>query len=236
MWAAGVSHKTDNCARSQPSGGQIVKPKRKEQETSTVGRGFDDRYGSHLVGRGIATFPVLLLRWQAGLGLGNGELVTLLHVLSYYRQGGKWPSVSINALAEARDVARGVVEGEISQLEAKGYVARAGTDGRFGTFFYDLGGLFATLEEFVIAEQKLADLRRQQTQLRASALRGRFGHKETDTENEIKNKSKRTHRQREQTVRTDSEEGVAEFESGTRPVEGAVDCRAGAVAAEKPSE
>jgi DNA-binding MarR family transcriptional regulator len=132
-------------------------------------RRFEDRYGAPIVSRGIATFPALILRWQNALGLTDGEVVTLAHFLSYYLTRNDWPSVSIDAVADARDVHRSVVEREIRSLESKGYVAKAGKDTTHRTFRYDLSGLFTRLEELVSVEEKLAANRKEAALIRGAA-------------------------------------------------------------------
>lgn len=150
-------------------------------------RSFEDRFGAAIVSKGIATFPSIVLRWQAALGLDNGQLVTLLHVFSYYREGRRWPSVSINAIAVARDVSRALVEREIAELEAKGFISRAGVDPRYHTFHFALSGLFSRLQELVDVEQRLAELRSEQARLRRAFGTGRKTGKESEREDEIEN-------------------------------------------------
>lgn len=123
-------------------------------ETPTADRSLERRYGERIVSRGIATFPTLILRWQATLGLADSEVVTLAHLLSYYRHGGTWPSVSIKWMAACRNVHRCVVERDLAQLVAKGYAAKAALDPRFRTFYFDLSGLLAQLNGLADAEQQ----------------------------------------------------------------------------------
>jgi hypothetical protein len=164
------------------------------------------------VSKGIATFPSLIFRWQAALDLTNGELVTLGHILGYYRSRGKWPSVSIDAIAKAREVHRGVVDREIAQLEVKGYLVKAGTDARYRTFYYDFSGLLRRLEDFVAVEEGLENLKQQAAALRQRATRT-FQHKETETENQIENSSNRTRTQREPKQISTSQKVRAEEEN-----------------------
>lgn len=192
-----------------------------------VERSFEERYGRRIVSRGIATFPALILRWQGALELGNGEVVTLGHLLSYYRQRGEWPSVSIDAIADARGVHRSVVEREIAQLEAKGYVAKAGIDVRHRTYRYDFSGLFARLHEFVSVEEQLAELRAEQARIRKAVKERRSGGgdepPEYDGENSTKtyreNGQRGPNREQEQRSGTeDSQQRRATEDSQQRPL------------------
>jgi hypothetical protein len=134
------------------------------------GRDFEARFGTAIVSRGIATFPALILRWQKALGLDDGEVITLAYILSYYRKQNDWPSVSIDAIADARGVDRSVVEREIRQLDAEGLVRKGGIDRRYRTFFWDLSGLFERLLKFAAVEEQLAALNAERARIRSSAL------------------------------------------------------------------
>lgn len=133
-------------------------------------KSFEGRYGRNILDRGIATFPSLILRWQAALKIDDGQLVTLLQIFSFYREGGKWPSVSIKAMAESRGVDREVVEKQIEALERQQYLAKEGKDPRFGSFFFNLSGLLTRLEPLVTLEDQSDELKRALRRLRRAKL------------------------------------------------------------------
>lgn len=112
---------------------------------------FDSRYGPTLVRRGIATFPTVLLRHQAELGLNDGHIVLLATILGFYSRAGGWPSLSMAHIRVWRGISRRKLAREVADLERLRFLSRHGRTG-YRTRVYDLSALLARLEELAQEE------------------------------------------------------------------------------------
>lgn len=123
---------------------------------------FAERLSPLIAAAGVVPLPVLLVRHQARLRLTANELVYLLHVLSYRWEGGRWPWLTIQSVADAAGVHYEVARRWRSSLETKGYLccrhrSLPGVGRRADE--HDLSGLFAQLE--TLAEEEQAQRLRQ---------------------------------------------------------------------------
>jgi hypothetical protein len=134
-----------------------------------TGRDFEARYGEVIVDRGIATVPSLLFRWQEKLALTDGMLVLVMNILSFYRERGRWPSVSLAKVQKWRDTSRRSINEEVEALERLGYLTRPTQDARFHTYVYDLTGLIRRLNELGQVEQEVQRLETEKARLTAAA-------------------------------------------------------------------
>jgi hypothetical protein len=146
-------------------------PSTSEATDATPARSLKGRYGDRIVSRGIATFPSLILRWQAALGLEDGHVVMLAHILSYYREAGKWPSVSIQRMAKQRGRSWEWIERQVDELETLRYLTRPGRDRTYGSWVFDLSPLLMKLDEVAQIDSRIAGRRVAEAEARATLLR-----------------------------------------------------------------
>ena len=124
------------------------------------GRGFDDRLSPLIVRGGVVPVPLLLLRYQARLGLSHGELVYAMHVLAR-KWDAAWPFLAVGDVAAAAGVHITIARRWKAGLVARGLLTTAAR-GRPGggrlADLHDLSGLFAQLEALKL-EEELAEAR-----------------------------------------------------------------------------
>jgi len=108
----------------------------------------------------VVPVPLLLLRYQARLGLSHGELIYAQHILAR-KWGADWPYVAVGEVATAAGVHITIARRWKAGLLAKGLLATTAR-GRPGggrlADLHDLSGLFARLEALMLQEE-LAEAR-----------------------------------------------------------------------------
>lgn len=78
---------------------------------------------------GYQAVPHALFKYQAKLGLSNGELVTLLNILDFWWEPEKAPFPGVAALAKRMDTNPRSVQRHLKELSDKGFAVRErGTD------------------------------------------------------------------------------------------------------------
>lgn len=136
--------------------------------TTEEARSFEKRFGKPIADQGTAAIPALIFRFQGDLGLTDTEVVMLGNLLSFYREQGKWPSVSIRRMADWRGVTRYQVEKSLEELARRGLVRIVGKDAEHESFIYDLSGLFGVLKRCAETERLEKEARDQRGQRRRS--------------------------------------------------------------------
>lgn len=100
--------------------------------------------------RGYQAVPHDLFRFQAQLGLSNGELVTLLNILDFWWDAKNAPFPGAKALAKRMDTDPRTVQRHLKSLQDKGYAIRQrGTDEKRR---FHLDGLVSHLSKLVRRE------------------------------------------------------------------------------------
>jgi len=123
--------------------------------SQTNDQGFAERLSPLIAKIGVVAVPALLLKYQGRLGLTDGEVVYVLHVLDHKRDGG-WPWVAVGDVAAAMRRDERNVRSRKESLRAKGYLvcrAQRTAHGDRGADEHDLSGLFAELERLGIEER-----------------------------------------------------------------------------------
>jgi DNA-binding MarR family transcriptional regulator len=105
--------------------------------------------------RGYQAVPHDLLRYQAKLGLSNGELVTLLNILDFWWEAKNNPFPAVDQLAKRMSTDRRTVHRHLKSLQDKRYVVRdKGTETDEKRRFR-LDGLVERLQQVVREECRL---------------------------------------------------------------------------------
>lgn len=91
---------------------------------------FSDKWSPEIVQYNFTQVPNLLLGCQAHLGLSDGELVTLIHLLTYWFNHESKVYPSINTLTKFSHKGYSTVQKRLRTLESKGFIKRRH---KFGT-------------------------------------------------------------------------------------------------------
>lgn len=117
---------------------------------------LQERWGKALIAAGFTALPDVIFLNQKALKLKPLDVVILLHLASYWRDGGSNPWPAKGTLAAAIDVDVSTVRRSIKKMEGLGYVKRIIRKTTFGdnnSNEYDLRGLIAATEH--LAKERL---------------------------------------------------------------------------------
>jgi len=134
------------------------------ETSSSVVRDF--MWSDHVLSRGCAVIPSILLWGQNGLKLKPDELLVLLHLISEWNSPGELPDLAKKTIAARTGLGVRMVQRHLTALEQKGFLVRVA---RFKSHKgqdsngYDLSGLVAKLEaitgQFEAAGEREARIR-----------------------------------------------------------------------------
>lgn len=119
---------------------------KKDVRGKEIPEGIWDKWG-YAAYRGYQAVPHDLFRFQAQLKLGNGELVTLLNILDFWWEAGKYPFPGVGALAKRMDTTERSVQRHLKTLQDLGYAVRERGDDEKRRF--NLDGLIDQLSKLV---------------------------------------------------------------------------------------